>query len=88
MALVKADRKELERGPRERSPRSLFADETVDEFIGSGMDCAKVEGYEEIGNTSQISVAIRNRLASRKLRGFKCATRKGVVYIYKEAPND
>lgn len=88
MALVKADRKVLARGSRERSPRSLFADRTVDEFVESGMDCAKVEGYEEIGNTSQIGVALRNRISARKLKGVKCATRKGVIYIYKEAPND
>lgn len=88
MALVKADRKELVRGTRKRSPRSLFADETVDEFVESGLDCAKVEGYEEIGNVSQIGVALRDRLRARKLKGVKCATRKGAIYIYKEAPND
>ena len=88
MTLVKADRKELERGSRTRSPRSLFADEVLDEFIESGMDCARVEGFEEFGNKSQVGVALRNRLMTRKVKDVKCVTRKGQLYLYKEAEND
>ena len=88
MKLVKADRKELERGSRERSPRSVFADEAIDEFLDMGSDCVKVEGFEDVGTTSQISVSVRNRLSSRKLKGIKCVTRRGNIYIYKEEADD
>ena len=84
MALVKASREDLEKTKRELSERTLFCDATVDEFIASGMDVARVDGFEGCGTAFEIVGNMRYRIKARGIRGVKVAARKGKVFLFRE----
>ena len=86
--LVKADISKTQRGKKSLSPRSLFCDRMLDEFVESGLDCAEVTEYEEYGTTYQIASAFNNRIRSKLFNEVRSMVRSGSIYLVREGRDE
>lgn len=76
MRLTKANLNELNYYTRTKNQ------EIIDEFIRSGLDCAKLEGWTN-NSASCCAASINQTIKKMRYHGVKAISRRGQVYLIK-----
>lgn len=78
MNLVKWDVKNIDNTCYSKTKNQLI----LEEFINSGMECAKVEGFTQ-PEAHHCAGSLNNTIRNSKMHGVKAISRKGEVFLLK-----